>query len=85
MEPIVYEKNNCVQCNATKRALKKRGVPFTTVNLDEDAEALATVLALGVKSAPVVMWKGEYYEGYRPDLIMQISKELAETSVTVNV
>ena len=65
MSITVYTKPSCVQCNATKRALKKNGLEFSEVDLTEDEEALATVKALGYRQAPVVFANGDHWAGYR--------------------
>lgn len=69
MSITVYTKPACVQCNATKRALDKAGLEYTTVDLTEDAAALAAVKALGYAQAPVVVANGKHWSGYRPDQI----------------
>ena len=52
----VYTSPQCQQCNAVKRWLTQRNVPFATVDisLDENAVALAALKALGYTQAPVV-------------------------------
>lgn len=34
MSIIIYTRNDCVQCHATKRAMESRGVDFEMVNID---------------------------------------------------
>ena len=34
MSIIIYTRNDCVQCHATKRAMESRGVAFEMVNID---------------------------------------------------
>lgn len=34
MRIIIYTRNDCVQCHATKRAMESRGVSFEMVNVD---------------------------------------------------
>ncbi len=77
MSITVYTKPSCVQCNATKRALQKNGLEFTEVDLTQDAEALATVKALGYQQAPVVFAGGDHWAGYRPDKIRALAGILA--------
>ncbi|WP_406710001.1 glutaredoxin-like protein NrdH [Trueperella pyogenes] len=77
MAITVYTKPSCVQCTATKRALKKHGLEFTEVDLLEDADALATVKALGYQQAPVIFVNGEHWSGYRPDKIKALAADLA--------
>ena len=75
----VYSKPNCVQCNATYRALNKQGLSYEVVDLTQDTEALQTVKALGYQQAPVVFTDGDHWAGFRPDKI----KALAAAAVPV--
>ena len=75
----VYSKPNCVQCNATYRALNKQGLSYEVVDLTLDTEALQTVKALGYQQAPVVFTDGDHWAGFRPDKI----KALAAAAVPV--
>ena len=66
----VYTNPACVQCDATKRALDKARLAYRTVDLSQDAEALAKVTAWGYRQAPVVeVGPDEHWCGFRPDLI----------------
>lgn len=69
MAITVYSKPNCVQCNATYRALDKAGLDYATVDVTEDAQALAQVKALGYAQAPVVVAGEDHWSGFRPDKI----------------
>ena len=69
MTVTVYTKPACVQCDATKRALNAAGIPYRTIDLTEDAGAMARVTAWGYRQAPVVEADGEHWSGFRPDLI----------------
>lgn len=69
MAITVYSKPNCVQCNATYRALDKAGLDYATVDVSEDAQALAQVKALGYAQAPVVVAGEDHWSGFRPDKI----------------
>lgn len=51
----VYSKPSCVQCNATCRALDKKGVEYQTIDISQNAEALEYVRSLGYVQAPVVV------------------------------
>ncbi|MCI7552146.1 MAG: glutaredoxin-like protein NrdH [Actinomycetaceae bacterium] len=82
MSITVYSKPACVQCNATKRALKKAGLEFDEIDLTQDEEALAAVKALGYQSAPVVFANGEHWAGFRPDRIKALAQETVEVSAT---
>lgn len=69
MAITVYSKPNCVQCNATYRALDKAGLDYTTVDVTVDVEALAQVKSLGYAQAPVVVAGEDHWSGFRPDKI----------------
>lgn len=68
----VYGKPACVQCNATYRALDKKNIAYSTVDVSQDAEALARIRALGYAQAPVVITDKDHWSGFRPDKIDQI-------------
>ena len=85
MNITVYTKNNCVQCGATKRALKKHGITFGEVNIDElTGDELTETRSflmdtLGYASMPVVFIdENDHWSAFRPDKI----KTLAETAST---
>ena len=52
MSVTVYTKPRCVQCDATKRALDKKGIAYETINLVEDMGAMDYVKSLGYQQAP---------------------------------
>lgn len=56
----VYTTSMCGDCVATKRALDARGIPFTEVRLEEDANALAFVMSVndGRRSVPTLAYRG---------------------------
>lgn len=65
----VYAKPNCVQCNATYRALDAKGLPYRSVDLTGDDEAMNLVKAMGYQQAPVIVTDGDHWSGFRPDKI----------------
>ena len=72
----VYSKPHCPQGTATYRKLKALGLPFNSIDVTEDAAALAFIRALGYQQAPVVVVReGEdeyikkHWSGFRPDLL----------------
>ncbi|QKJ88314.1 NrdH-redoxin [Paramixta manurensis] len=74
MRIIIYTKNNCVQCNATKNALDKKGIDYQLINLDSEPAALETLKALGYRQVPVVMNGQDHWSGFRPDKISALSQ-----------
>ena len=73
MTITVYSKPSCVQCTATTRALDARGLPYEVIDLTEDADAMAAVMAMGYRQAPVVVAGEAHWAGFRPDMIGQLA------------
>jgi glutaredoxin-like protein NrdH len=73
MTVTVYSKPACVQCNATYRALDKKGIAYEVVDMSQDASALERVRALGYMQAPVVMTGADHWSGFRPDKIEELA------------
>lgn len=69
MSVIVYSKNNCINCTATKNELKKRGVDFTEVNMSINRDALLKVKAMKFREAPVVVTDNDAWSGHNMDKI----------------
>ncbi len=74
MRIIIYTKNNCVQCNATKNAMDKKGIDYQLVNLDHEPAAIETLKVLGYRQVPVVMAEEDHWSGFRPDKISALSQ-----------
>ena len=73
MTVIVYTKDNCVQCEATKRHLNKIDVAYETVNITNNIGALDKLIALGYRSAPVVVAGNESWAGYIPEKLDKLA------------
>ncbi|HBM0948577.1 glutaredoxin-like protein NrdH [Enterobacter kobei] len=74
---IIYTRNNCVQCHATKRAMESRGMVFEMVNIDQQPEAAETLRAQGFRQLPVVIAGETRWSGFRPDMINRLSAQAA--------
>jgi glutaredoxin-like protein NrdH len=74
MSVTVYTTPNCVQCNATKKHLDRRGIPYTVVDLTENPDKLEMFLSQGLKTAPIVVTDNAIWSGYRPADIDAIEK-----------
>lgn len=77
---IVYSTGpSCVRCALTCRRLHERGIPFTVVDLSEEATDDAREYVtedLGYADAPVVVvgdHPEHHWSGFRPDLIDRLS------------
>ena len=82
MTVTVYSKPACVQCNATVRALDKKGIEYKVIDMSQDMDALERVRALGYMQAPVVMAGSDHWSGFRPDKIADLA-EASSASSTV--
>lgn len=76
MNITVYTTANCVQCNSTKRYLDKHDVTYQTVDLNEDAEAMAMVKELGYTAAPVVIAGDKHWSGFRIERLKNLIAEI---------
>ena len=66
----VYTRDNCVQCNRTKAALKKRDLEYTEIEIDD--ETADSFREQGYQSLPIVVAHDETWAGFRPDKIKEI-------------
>jgi len=72
----VYTTPGCTDCNATRKALTRRGLPYRTVDLTTDSEAMDYVRGLGYAQAPVcVTDTGEHWSGFRPDRLTALARD----------
>ncbi|XEE38516.1 glutaredoxin-like protein NrdH [Enterobacter hormaechei] len=75
MSIIIYTRNDCVQCHATKRAMESRGVAFEMVNIDQVPDAADTLRAQGFRQLPVVVAGDTSWSGFRPDMINRLGAQ----------
>lgn len=80
MSVTVYTKPSCVQCNATYRALDKKGIEYTVIDVTEDSQALEHVRSLGYMQAPVVETESDHWSGFRPDKIATLSESVSHVA-----
>ncbi|MDW8846999.1 glutaredoxin-like protein NrdH [Erwinia sp. MMLR14_017] len=80
MRIIIYTKNNCVQCNATKNAMDKQGLAYQLINLDQEPGETETLKSLGYRQLPVVMAAEDHWSGFRPDKISALRQLAASES-----
>lgn len=69
----VCTKSDCVQCNATYRALDKEEVDYSIVDLTENPSARDRAMGLGYLQAPVVVAGDQHWSGFRPDRIAALA------------
>ena len=50
----VYTKNNCPFCDRVKALLESKGVPYKTINVQDDPETKEFLMAQGLRSLPQI-------------------------------
>ncbi|UOQ60360.1 glutaredoxin-like protein NrdH [Leucobacter rhizosphaerae] len=78
MTVTLFSKPSCVQCTATARAFKERGIAHVVRDLSEEVDALELVKGLGYMQAPVVVTDDEHWSGFRPDRINELAERIKE-------
>lgn len=68
----VYTLPSCVQCDSTKRYLKKNLIEFQEVKLSEDAQAMEKIRNMGYTQAPVVEVGSSHWSGFRMDELQKL-------------
>lgn len=71
----MYVTSACSVCRVAKTRLDAAGLPYVTVNVEEDAEALARLKSQGRTTAPIFGWKGALHQ---MDAFPTIFRELSE-------
>lgn len=67
----VYGKPGCVQCDATKRHLDTKNIPYVYEDVTENEAALKWVQDMGYQGVPVIAIGFEHTQGFNPDWINQ--------------
>lgn len=76
MKPItLYTKDNCPQCNMTKKFLVDKNVVFNEINLDTDPQHVESLKAQGFQSVPVITSADAKVTivGFRPDQLRTLA------------
>ncbi|MDG3141637.1 glutaredoxin-like protein NrdH [Streptococcus suis] len=68
----IFSKNNCMQCNMTKKFLEKEGASFQEINIDEHPEYIEHVKSLGFSAAPVIQAGDTVFSGFQPSKLKEI-------------
>jgi glutaredoxin-like protein NrdH len=63
----VYTKSGCSACRATAIYLRRHGIEFTEIDLDNDDGARAEIARMGYTSAPVVVAGEVHWSGFREE------------------
>ena len=69
----VYSKEDCMQCNFTKKWLNEHGIEYEEINVEEDEAGLNYIKdELGYQAVPVVVTPTENWYGFRPDKLAEL-------------
>ena len=63
----VYTLPACVQCDSTKKFLKRNLIEYMEIDISKDEEAMQKIRDLGFTQAPVVQFGEETWSGFRFD------------------
>ena len=63
----VYTTPNCVQCDMTKKVLKRAEAEFEVIDLSQDEESMAMIKAMGYSQAQVVIAGDDHWSGFKND------------------
>ena len=66
---MVYSRPRCVQCIATEKALRAKGVHFEMVDVTLHESATSKVQSLRRRRLPAVSTGSQHWSGFRPDEI----------------
>lgn len=73
MRPIVWSKDACQQCDATKRLMTRLGIDFEERNLENYPAKVSEFRDRGFLQAPIVEAGDEVWSGFRPDRITALT------------
>lgn len=68
---ILFSKNDCVNCDATKADFKKLGVAYNEINISEQPEYIDKLREMGFRGAPVIVTPKGAWAGYKPEKIQE--------------
>ncbi len=69
MSVVIYTLPSCVQCDTSKRLMKKLGVEYEEIDMSKDEAALEYVKELGYTAAPVIVNGSTHWSGFRMEMI----------------
>lgn len=65
----VYGKPGCVQCNAMKKHLETKNIPFEYKDVTKDELAFKWVDEMGYQAVPVTRIGFKHFYGFDPDAV----------------
>lgn len=72
----VYKTTFCPTCKVAFKRLDAAGLPYSVVNVEEDAEAAQRLKDAGFQQAPVFGWKGQLHTiAEFPRILRELSEQ----------
>ena len=72
----LYGTASCPQCQRTKAQLERKKVPFTYVDVQEDAASMNYLVEQGLSTIPVIIWKEQCITGFNPKQLDKLIMEV---------
>lgn len=72
---ILYTMKGCTPCELMYFELKRRGVDFTEVSLNDNPGLMEELIDEGYTSLPIVNWNDVHVVGFEPDLVEELLSE----------
>ena len=69
MSVVIYTLPSCVQCDTSKRLMKKLGVEYEEIDMSKDEAAVEYVKELGYTAAPIIVNGSTHWSGFRMEMI----------------
>lgn len=69
MSVVIYTLPSCVQCDTSKRLMKRLGIEYEEIDMSKDETALEYVKELGYTAAPVIVNGSTHWSGFRMEMI----------------
>ncbi|OIL58318.1 NrdH-redoxin [Oenococcus oeni] len=71
-QTIIYTKNNCPQCKATKRWLNEHNIDYQEINTTNDQTAINHLKKIGVERLPFIIADTGNWSGFKPNLLEKL-------------
>ncbi|OIM22391.1 NrdH-redoxin [Oenococcus oeni] len=71
-QTVIYTKNMCPQCRATKRWLKEHKIGYQEINTTDNQTAVNHLKKIGVERLPFVITDKGNLTGFKPQLLEKL-------------
>ncbi len=71
-QTIIYTKNNCPQCKATKRWLSEHNIDYQEINTSDNEKAINHLKRIGVERLPFIVTNKGNSTGFNPSVLQKL-------------